>query len=949
MLLLFLSPLILAAILSPHLVYIVLHLLSTEGLDSNQCSLPLALTVFYAHSVALNFALAFKAGPNFSPSPSSLLSVALVSGATGSIETISEHRNSDGTSSALSARSEIDNSTTLVEIADVLAERGDLPSDHADLCFALVNNVLYKTSSRLSALRLGLKSISRIEFRIRVLGGATQDSSQESSVAMSSGFPSSSTSTSSIVASLEASALTSVSGPPDIRPFTVSRQAEPIVATSSYYHELEEAKNPHGPTARPVRRQRIAALKAHERISLSAADEDEMDLDEMLPTQARRRALPPDSEDCSRSTKHAKLSRQLSVSLDHLLQQDVIADCALQEDEDHDGVILTTSEAVPCKPTADKVTRRFGAALSLTSRNCLQWQHINLGSPEAQRNLIHRWYKILQDFFFELMVTQHPGICLPDAVDVLREMRVCRHRTDTAWLADIKDGIEANLPKTSGVGCLLLRIADQDPYLQFQEGLRGSYSTYRWWFAFGECLQSWTIVTTSEELEQYHPVFKRKPKPSKVLEWIAQTVPFIGQPETVYIFLNLKNFSHVWKEVVLPNARLQKEDVSLSDGDLTSVFHYLKEVCNDKDHIQEITKNELLRAVMRCTGQFYKELQRLDSNGGPQHCTHCQSLPDDSLERCVRTLKVRQQDVQKFEKTLLIEYDDDCQIPYALGSDQKVPTSRASDLPDLSIVEPRIEVQARCHQDVTRLIDENTENEVGVVNYNPFTCEQLRTIIEHHNSLWQSTGLKRGTSLQKVAYGTMLAEGFCRAQGGRAGDTYTNYPNTKLPTKVTDAVEYMPHMFRTAIDVEIVMRALKHTAPSLYQQIVDAASAAHTFPLGKYGLNAFYTWDYLAMQHRDSDMSWTVSIQTEKVAPSGQYNFAYTQYGIVVRTVANMLWTFFAGDLHGTVAPMRNSINRKGTHSRGIGFVLRSKDAQEATRYHDILSRSEERIHAWST
>lgn len=86
------------------------------------------------------------------------------------------------------------------------------------------------------------------------------------------------------------------------------------------------------------------------------------------------------------------------------------------------------------------------------------------------------------------------------------------------------------------------------------------------------------------------------------------------------------------------------------------------------------------------------------------------------------------------------------------------------------------------------------------------------------------------------------------------------------------------------------MNVLRTSFPLAYKTTKEACNAASTLPLGKYGLNTFYCWDYVAPQHTDKDRSYTISIQTEKTGISDLYNFSFTEYGFYIETQTNALW-----------------------------------------------------------
>lgn len=78
--------------------------------------------------------------------------------------------------------------------------------------------------------------------------------------------------------------------------------------------------------------------------------------------------------------------------------------------------------------------------------------------------------------------------------------------------------------------------------------------------------------------------------------------------------------------------------------------------------------------------------------------------------------------------------------------------------------------------------------------------------------------------------------------------------------------------------------------PEAYANIVKVANNAGNFPVGRFGMNSFYCWNYVAPQHTDNDRSFTISIQLEKEALDDEYNFACTEYNFYIKTEVNTLW-----------------------------------------------------------
>jgi len=111
----------------------------------------------------------------------------------------------------------------------------------------------------------------------------------------------------------------------------------------------------------------------------------------------------------------------------------------------------------------------------------------------------------------------------------------------------------------------------------------------------------------------------------------------------------------------------------------------------------------------------------------------------------------------------------------------------------------RPEVYKTCGKDVNILIDQATGKEVililscfsyysymlnfifqaGGVQFKPPGCNN-RThgrMRDHHDLACKSKAVRRGSTVEAFGYGDMYPYGSRQPQGGRAGDTYTEYPH----------------------------------------------------------------------------------------------------------------------------------------------------------------------------
>ncbi|KAJ7217994.1 hypothetical protein GGX14DRAFT_390703 [Mycena pura] len=92
---------------------------------------------------------------------------------------------------------------------------------------------------------------------------------------------------------------------------------------------------------------------------------------------------------------------------------------------------------------------------------------------------------------------------------------------------------------------------------------------------------------------------------------------------------------------------------------------------------------------------------------------------------------------------------------------------------ELMLVEPRPEVFATCHKDITKFVNRATGECVGDVRYQSLTPRMLEECQNHHLVAIQN--VKRRDTMSAYGYGSMTCKGTCQPAGGRKGDMYVPY------------------------------------------------------------------------------------------------------------------------------------------------------------------------------
>ncbi|KAJ7820880.1 hypothetical protein B0H14DRAFT_2599661 [Mycena olivaceomarginata] len=237
-----------------------------------------------------------------------------------------------------------------------------------------------------------------------------------------------------------------------------------------------------------------------------------------------------------------------------------------------------------------------------------------------------------------------------------------------------------------------------------------------------------------------------------------------------------------------------------------------------------------------------------------------------------------------------------------------------------------------CKRDITILVDRKTQTQVGCVIFGAVTGEDLEKLKKTNESLVNGYGLKRSAEQQKWAYGKMTAYGSRIPKGGRRGDTYRAYTHISADT-----------------DNDI------HTLFDLAKANAAKAMRMNTGldPTGTTTCNLYACHDYMSCGHWDLDglpeknqtkkktktdapeklsNCLGTCLQYTKNCRSDEFNFSYTEWGILVKTVPGCIWVFNARDMHQVTLPRRSSLQAANGNpmSSGSHITVSTANANKA-------------------
>ncbi|KAJ7827329.1 hypothetical protein B0H14DRAFT_3467119 [Mycena olivaceomarginata] len=174
-------------------------------------------------------------------------------------------------------------------------------------------------------------------------------------------------------------------------------------------------------------------------------------------------------------------------------------------------------------------------------------------------------------------------------------------------------------------------------------------------------------------------------------------------------------------------------------------------------------------------------------------------------------------------------------------------------------------------------------------------------------------------------------EGTGHLIGGVQFDAWDRETLAGLRKKSYDSGRGVRALFAAAKDSDTLLETVRSFAPQVVHEVQAKTQVAGINRMGRMGMNSFYCWEYASPLHVDDDEGWSICCQLYKNCRSDEYNFAYIEWGIYIRTEANCIWFFNPNHLHGTVLPRQSSL--ASAVSRGTHTTIRRKDIEKASLF----------------
>lgn len=138
--------------------------------------------------------------------------------------------------------------------------------------------------------------------------------------------------------------------------------------------------------------------------------------------------------------------------------------------------------------------------------------------------------------------------------------------------------------------------------------------------------------------------------------------------------------------------------------------------------------------------------------------------------------------------------------------------------------------------------------------------------------------------------------------GGRPGDTFTYYPDTKIEKDNSASIHMIFDQALVCLKIEdgtllnnlqdaiMMLTTVKRLCPPVVNDIVSQTEASQLDAFGDLGGTMFYCENYMSPQHPDPDASWCICTQLEKICLEDEFNFALTEWGIYYTTAPGAVW-----------------------------------------------------------
>ncbi|KAJ6524471.1 hypothetical protein B0H19DRAFT_1276441 [Mycena capillaripes] len=519
--------------------------------------------------------------------------------------------------------------------------------------------------------------------------------------------------------------------------------------------------------------------------------------------------------------------------------------------------------------------------------------------------LCSHWDQKLSAAFFppaETHSARHLYFQLNSSVVTLQQMRLVKLQTPE-WVSIIK---RTDLGKTiCWISDVATLISGKNPHANnFFLKLRAEMSLC-------ETLDNW--IREAESWERTPIVFKAEPAEKSVIldpeniegPGVAlfdvmksckndNLVPLQKLPQSVQLFVSEANFEHAWNNWL--GISLQARNYDLTDVDphclYTTFMRRLRQEF-DKRHLSKIC-NLAWRKILTRTVLLRKGVQKV------AQWVQANDSIRTSKNKQQEQARLAQRKQYNLNNLLEVRFPEDAcvkcwQLPENQGSVALRWHRLASRGLKFDAIERDEDVIFRCGMQVLKIKDIDG-NLIDIAVYEAFPSDIVKVLKKHQHAKSKCRPMKRGAQFNFYGDGDMTTGGFQVPSGGNAGSGYA--PPSGFEATTLDGIDIV---FNEVEDAAFMLEVMKTFHPGAHPDLMEQSAAADR--MGNIGINTYRCTCYCAPQHSDEDVCCSMCIQNELKALKGEFAFCQPTYGSYLQTYENMLWTFLARCLHGTMLP----------------------------------------------
>ncbi|KAJ8072831.1 hypothetical protein PM082_016390 [Marasmius tenuissimus] len=443
-------------------------------------------------------------------------------------------------------------------------------------------------------------------------------------------------------------------------------------------------------------------------------------------------------------------------------------------------------------------------------------------------------------------------------------------------------------------------------------------------------------------------------------------IPTAGDPASVFFLCSEANFVSSWHRWLKWHLSALKYEVSGQNPPTIYrlTFQYLNQVqeraVEGEKSWLDVQACDVLRTIITRTLQLKKrrklfsKLIRAGKKGKKgQDCEICKELPSE--QRCWSTFRAQQNTDAEYLQSLrgagitLVPPGEQMRAKQRADSEGNS-IAKIVSAENLSRIAANSDILRRCGCQIIVIEDQDYPGKmVDFVFFNPFPPEELKLLIEHHNTSSDVRPLIRGGQFKFFSTGTMTPSGSRVATGGNAADGYVAYAG--ITAETADGINIL---FNHTESSMMLFEAAKLVNPDLVEDHYKASACCDR--VGLSGTNLYVCNDYTTALHSDDDAVRSLSCQLVKNVDTkyDEYGFANLTYGYYIATTANMLWSFDAHDVHGTILPsqqtvdsLKSTLRLQGGASRGDHATVTTQNKLRAEQDEAVCRNYNLRKHVW--